>query len=66
MFIALNEELKVQSTQKRCIFCNNEEEGEIERCIQCNSDNGNITCKQCEKGFILLENNKTVLEISKI
>ena len=52
--------------QKRCIFCNNTEEGEIERCLQCNSNNGNIACNQCEKGFILLKNNKTCIEISKI
>ena len=60
------EEPKVQGTQKRCIFCNNTEEGGIKGCIQCNSDNGRIACKQCEKGFILLENNKTCIEISKI
>ena len=56
---------KVQGTQKRCIFCNNTKEGGIKGCELCNSDNGNITCKQCEKGFILLENNKTCIEISK-
>ena len=52
--------------QKRCIFFNNVEESEKERCMQCNSNNGNRTCNQCEKGFILLENNKTCIEISKI
>ena len=55
---------KVQGTEHRCIFCNNTEEGGIEGCELCVSDNGNITCQQCKKGFILSEDDKTCIKIS--
>ena len=56
---------KVQGTENRCIFCNNTEEGGIRGCELCFSDNGNITCQQCKKGFILSEDDQTCLEISE-
>jgi len=55
---------KVQGTENRCIFCNNTKEGGIRGCELCVSDNGNITCQQCKKGFILSEDDETCLEIS--
>ena len=58
-------EPKVQGTQNRCIFCNNTEEGGIEGCELCFSDEGYITCQQCKKGFILSEDDKTCIKISQ-
>jgi len=55
---------KVQGTQNKCIFCNNTEEGGLEGCELCSSDNGNIICQQCKKGFILSEDDKTCIKIS--
>ena len=55
---------KVQGTENKCIFCNNTEEGGIEGCELCVSDNGNITCQQCKKGFILSEDDKKCIKIS--
>ena len=54
---------KVQGILNRCIFCNNTEEGGIEGCELCVSDNGNITCQQCKKGFILSEDDNTCIKI---
>ena len=56
-------EPKVQGTLNRCIFCNNTEEGGLEGCELCFSDNGNITCQQCREGFILSEDDKTCIKI---
>ena len=56
-------EPKVQGTLNRCIFCNNTEEGGLEGCELCVSDNGNITCQQCKEGFILSEDDKTCIKI---
>ena len=58
-------EPKVQSTLNRCIFCNNTEEGGIEGCDLCFSDNGIITCQQCIKGFILSEEDKKCIKIKE-
>ena len=58
-------EPKVQGTENRCIFCNNTDEGGIDGCELCFSDNGDITCQQCEKGFILYEEDKTCKKIGK-
>ena len=55
---------KVQGTQNKCIYCNNTEEGGLEGCELCFSDNGNITCQQCKNGFILSEDDKTCIKIS--
>ena len=52
---------KVQGTENRCIFCNNTVEGGIKGCELCFSDNGNIACQQCAKGFILSEDDKTCI-----
>ena len=57
------EEPKVQGNQNRCIFCNNTEEGGIEGCELCFSDNGTISCQQCIKGYILSEDDKTCIKI---
>jgi len=58
------EEPKVQGIQNRCIFCNNTEEGGKEGCELCVSDNGNISCVQCIKGFILLEDDNSCIKIN--
>ena len=55
---------KVLGAQNRCIFCNNTKEGGIGGCELCFSDNGNIVCQQCKKGFILSEDDKTCIKIS--
>ena len=59
------EEPKVQGTLNRCIFCNNTEEGGLEGCELCFSDNGNIKCQQCKKGFILSEDDKTCIKLTE-
>ena len=56
---------KVQGNDSRCIFCNNIEEGGIDGCERCYSDNGYIICKQCKNGYILVENDNSCLKISE-
>jgi len=42
------EEPKVQGINNICVFCNDTDEGGIEGCEQCFSDNGKIICHQCK------------------
>jgi len=55
----------VQGNQNKCIYCNSTDEGGIEGCEKCISDNGKIFCQQCKEGFILLENNQLCEKISE-
>ena len=55
----------VQGSQNKCIYCNNTDEGGIEGCEKCISDNGKILCQQCKEGFLLLENNQSCGKISE-
>jgi len=55
----------VQGNKNKCIYCNNTDEGGIEGCEKCVSDNGKIFCQQCKEGFILLENNQKCEKISE-
>ena len=57
-------EPKVQGKNNFCIFCNDTDEGGIDGCDKCSSDNGKITCHQCRLGYTLLEENQTCLRIS--
>ena len=58
-------ENEVRGKSNTCINCNDVEEGGIEGCKTCDSNDGKISCKQCDNGYILLENNKTCLKISE-
>ena len=60
------DEPKVQGINNNCIYCNDIENGGIEGCERCFSDNGNITCQQCNQGYFYFENNKTCVNILKI
>jgi len=57
-------EPKVRSTENRCIFWNNIEKGGMEGCELCFNNDGYITCQQCQKGFILSEDDQTCIKIS--
>ena len=58
------QEPKVQGKNNFCIFCNDTDEGGIDGCDKCSSDNGKITCHQCRPGYTLLEEDQTCLRIS--
>ena len=62
-YCAKCEEPKVQGINNVCTFCNDTDEGGIEGCEQCFSDDGKIICQQCKQGFILLENNQSCIKI---
>ena len=47
------------------IYCNNTDEGGIEGCEKCFSNEGNIKCQQCKEGFILNEKEQICLKISE-
>ena len=50
----------------KCFFCKDYNNGGIKGCDDCeNNNNGEIICRLCLKGFILLTNNNTCLNISK-
>ena len=59
------EEPKVQGLNNRCICCNDDKEGGIEGCEECFSNNGDITCNKCKRGYILEENSQKCLNVSK-
>ena len=52
--------------ENNCIKCNDTNKGGIEGCTYCDYYEDKVTCLSCEEGYILLENNKTCLKISKI
>ena len=56
---------QVRSKDNKCIYCSDVEEGGIEGCNYCENEGGEILCKECNDGFILLENNKTCLKIAE-
>ena len=56
---------QVRGNNNICINCDNAEEGGIEGCNSCISENNKIVCQECKNGFILFEGNKTCLRISE-
>ena len=56
---------QVKNSNDECIYCEDVEYGGIEGCAKCENENDNIICNECKDGFILYENNKTCLRISK-
>ena len=59
------EDNKVQSINNNCVYCNDTDEGGIEGCEKCTSDNGKITCFKCREGFTLNEDIQKCMKISK-
>ena len=55
----------VQGIHNTCVKCNDTDEGGIEGCEKCVSDNGKIYCQQCQEGFILNEKNQKCIKISE-
>ena len=51
--------------RNKLINCGNNLEGGISHCLYCGVEDENVKCKQCNEGFILLNNNNTCLEIIK-
>ena len=56
---------QVKNNNNECIYCEDVENGGIEGCSKCQNENDKIICNECKEGFILYENNKTCLRISK-
>ena len=54
----------VQGIHNTCVSCNETDEGGIEGCDKCVSDDGKIICQQCKEGFILNEKNRKCIKIS--
>ena len=51
--------------KNKLMNCGNNLEGGISHCLYCDVEDKNVKCKQCNEGFILLNNNNTCLEIIK-
>ena len=49
-------------TSNKCVDCDDIAEGGIANCYECESDDKNVTCKECNEGYILLTNNNSCLE----
>ena len=58
-------ENQVRGNSNTCINCDDVEEGGLEGCKDCKSENDSIICEECKEGFLLLKNNKTCLKISE-
>ena len=51
--------------EKKCIKCNDVNQGGIEGCYNCNNNGSKTFCYSCDEGYILLTNNRTCLKISE-
>ena len=51
--------------EKKCIKCNDVNQGGIEGCNHCNIYGNKPSCSSCDEGYILLINNGTCLKISE-
>ena len=59
----INDDVRVN--EYKCTYCTDRENGGMEGCISCESDNNTIIgCKKCDKGYILNENNKKCVKIT--
>ena len=56
---------KVQGKNKKCVFCDDINEGGIKGCALCEKNDSQTICQVCKIGYILLKNNNTCIELEK-